>query len=267
MDFRNERVSERELDARIAAARRVAALAYADPREAETIIDGIACDAVGAVRDAAGVAMVHLIGATAPVERVGLIARWASSPEPGRRAVLARALCAAFCDVCVLSAIEELARDRYAEVRRAACEAAACHLERAADRCLRVLAAAAHDNRRFVRTAAIDGLHKAVELGLAGDAIEALVDCGCDDDVECADRAVDALADALEPDTALAGYEAILDRAADTDEEVLRHVIEDVERVGRRRPDRARALLTRFKRHPTPWVRHDARVAWVNLGH
>ena len=250
------------IDRRCELAERAGELAESCPDIAEGLLSRLSKDAIPLVREAAGHGLARLLASSDGWTRTCIVSEWASSESSADRATVARALRNRTPVLGALSVLETLSHDAYSEVRRAVCEAVSCRLEDAPRRCTKILLSRAQDNRRSVRLLAIDGLQKAIEFGLWEDTIDALIACADDADVVCAEHAIDALASA-HAGMALDGLEQLVAHPEDHDPEVLRHVIDDVTRIGcrPRSHDHALRVLRKLESHPTQWVQNDAHRA------
>ncbi len=253
------------IDKRCELAERAWELAEGCPDVVEGLLCRLARDSVPVVRESVGRGLARLLEHSDCWARTRIVSEWAGGSHPSQRTAIASALRNRIPVLGALSVLEALSRDSYAEVRRAVCEAVSCRMEDAPRRCTDILIYAAHDNRRSVRIVAIDGLQKAVDLGVWEDAIDMLIECADDDDVICAEHAVDAMVSAsvAPANRALHGLEILVAHPEDHDPEVIRHVIDDVTRLGcrSRTHDQALRVLRKLENHPIRWVQNDAHHA------
>lgn len=123
-------------DGRVEVRERVAELAGAmgvemPPDMALELLGTLCLDDSARVRAASARGLMRMLERAQPLERSELVATWATSPQPRRRAALAYALGADLPVSDALQAIELLAHDTHPEVRMAALAAAAAHFHHA----------------------------------------------------------------------------------------------------------------------------------------
>ncbi len=232
------------------------------------LIAGAADDSSVLVRAAAAAALAKVLRRADGLARTSVIAEWAVSSSWQRRAAIARALCCLDA-VAALSAVEHLAKDEVCEVRRAAVESAACHLEEASQRCVAVLRAAAVDSDVSIRLVAIAGLRKASELGYFTTALPTLASCAESSEVRVASaaRAVIDAAAITAPNEVTIAYEELLAQAiAAHDVALVENAVVVLRRLRAGAPVAAAAALRRITGHPSRWVR-DAVAQAIGTDH
>jgi hypothetical protein len=136
-------------DARTAVRERVAdaagALSERLPEHAESLIRELAKDVAPRVRAAAGRSLASLLAAAAPLDRLALVSRWTLSPNSADRAAMARALQSRTPVFVSDLALEELAKDDDADVRKATARALARRIHEAPAGYAQTLARLAED--------------------------------------------------------------------------------------------------------------------------
>jgi hypothetical protein len=123
-------------DARVAVRLRAAHRAPSsglDLDDLEPFLLRLAEDSDPAVREATAQSLAVLLGGADGLERTAVIGDWSTSASPAARLALARALARPFAAVGARAAIEQLALDPVAEVRRAAVAAARARCDRDPD--------------------------------------------------------------------------------------------------------------------------------------
>ena len=120
-------------DRRVAVRARVAQHAaglWSDSQgEIESLLQRLAADEAHTVRDAAANSFEQVLSQAPPVDRIRLVAEWATSEVRGQRRALARALRASTPVFIGDLAIEQLIRDASPAVRAYAAQALASHFE------------------------------------------------------------------------------------------------------------------------------------------
>lgn len=146
-------------DRRVQVRERVAELAGSmggavPPGAALALLQTLSLDDSARVRAAAARGLMRVLERTPMPERVDLVASWATSQEPRRRAALAYALAADLPTQVVLVALEQLAGDEDPDVRVAALAAATAHYHRAPIDCARLAHRLVDDAHPRVRAVA-----------------------------------------------------------------------------------------------------------------
>jgi hypothetical protein len=148
------------------------------PALSERALAVLAQDDRFAVRREASTGLRALLERLDGLARIRVMVDWAMSDQRRLRAAVARALCTHLPILGVVPALDQLAHDAHAEVRRAACAACARRLQHGGDAFAEIVRDGSRDAHRSVRVVAIGALEKtAAEKPNPEPTIEALYEC------------------------------------------------------------------------------------------
>lgn len=234
-------------------------------RVTERALRALAAHSQSLVRERAAVGLERYLLRIRGLTRTEVIAEWATSPHPPLRAAVAKALCNVRIHALgIVPALELLAEDRSAEVRRAAVEATACRLESSPERCSAVLRRHAVGERRSIRLAAVVGLRRTMEMGQDDRAVPVLVSCADTTDVVVAEEAMSALTHG-DSNEAIRWMEAMVIRLDELDDRMAASILSTARRVAARYPERAGRILSALRRHRASWLAAEANAALAEL--
>jgi hypothetical protein len=223
--------------------------------ELEELILQFTTDPSREVREAAAGSLGRILHREVPAAAEVMFNRFAGSSESLTRQAAANALAGSVTDSLALEGLRLLALDWVADVRESVAETARDRLASNPEGFLRILQNLSKDNARNVRFAALDGLHRACNLGLTAGSIPWLEDGVLSEDLPTAKKAAAILAVAAErdPDSVLSSYDHIAGRPDLTEPEVLAEMVVPILKLAISGRTRARRILHRLTFH-----NHDA---------